>query len=215
MPSEMDEIQNEKLDELIEYLAANKGRKVPDKLEGESPTAKTVNALIDRAAQQANMVLPASIVEPLDESDDEGTAEALEAPMQMLPPRFPFPSPEYPLPELPTFWAKITQEASGGGGEYDGWAQQRLDDDGAWEDDSDGYSSANGDGSLFEATATTSVPLNTVVLVHEEYETDAGRRFVFSYDMSADEKVKVDSYDESDYLENQIFGATGISVKKY
>lgn len=72
MSIEMDEVQNRKFREFIEYLAAAKPMSVPDKVLGDSPTTKAVNTLIENTERHDQLVLPADIVEPLEMEEDGG-----------------------------------------------------------------------------------------------------------------------------------------------
>lgn len=197
--------QNEKIAEILGYLRELAGLPIPEKVPDESPHAQTINEMIARQERARDLIVPEEAVEPPAEpveGEEELPGEELGGLGAEMEVRQPIPqATEYVLP-IETFWAKITQEASGGGGEYDGWAEQRLDDDGAWEADAAGYSSAGGHGSLFDANGTEDIPVNTYVCVHEEYETDSGRRFVFAYDMSVDEKVASADGQTAGFLED-------------
>lgn len=186
MPDENENPLFEFARQLIAYLHELARRKIPEKLTDESPQSKTVNELIDRHHRQEELNIPEEPIEMPDDEDSGGIDESvlddkINDAVAMQSTLQPTPKPQQYILPMETFWAKITQEASGGGGEYDGWAQQKLDSDGAWENDNGGYGSEWEHGSLFEATATEAVPLNTIVCVHEEYNADGDRRFVFDY----------------------------------
>ncbi len=75
---------------------------IPEKLPGDSPTAKAVNALIDRQHRQAELTIPDDPIEPPEEPGDESASAEL--PGDLLMPQIqthqPIPEDtEYPFPD--------------------------------------------------------------------------------------------------------------------